>query len=156
MAMQRRIENRIRAQIPVEIVHSGSPQPRQLKTVDLSPRGAFISSDEKPPRDDVVLCNFDLPSDPYPYSFFGRVCYLKGFEEDKQEAETKKTAPPQERGFGVSFLDTTPIERLRLRSRLEDVQKTIRRTDVFKTQRLARLKKGLKALWRRLTDLNIS
>ncbi len=154
--MQRRLENRIRAQIPVEIVHSGCKTPQQLKTVDLSPRGAFISSDEKPPRDDVVLCNFDLPSDPYPYSFFGRVCYIKGFETAAHKGDANKKDAPTKRGFGLSFIDTTPIERLRLRSRLEEVEKNIRRADVFKRQQISKLKQRLSALWRRLLDLHIT
>lgn len=110
--MKQRFEMRRSIHIPVEIVTAMWDEPIWFRTSDLTPRGAFVESEFLPNTGDHLVCSFDLglgSSPQYNYCFFGEVTRVNLL---------RRLVDRGRPGFGVRFLDTTPIERLKIRNAL--------------------------------------
>ncbi len=106
MLIGKRYEQRIPADVNLQItsVKAGLTVPSKAR--DLSPRGAFVETDVPLGVGDLILCEFELPGALTPFSFFAEVV-----REDTEDRDSW--------GFGVEFMFTTTLERLDIRSELE-------------------------------------
>ena len=104
--MYKRYEVRRKLSLPVEIISSFADDPFVLRIHDLSPRGAFIESELMPDLGEHIVCSFDLNS---PYCFFGEVSRVNLLRR------TSDTGAP---GFGIRFMDASPLDRLSMREAL--------------------------------------
>jgi hypothetical protein len=109
--MSKRFEVRRLAGVPVEVISARSDLPLEFVSFDLSPRGAFLMSDAIPRVGEQIVCSFALDADEGPFCFFGEVTRVN------RGRRTNDAGPT---GFGVTFLDATPLERMKIRSCLRD------------------------------------
>jgi hypothetical protein len=104
--MYKRSEVRRQLIVPVEIIASFADTPFYLCAHDISPRGAFVESELMPNLGEHIICSFDLNE---PYCFFGEVSRVNLLRR-----ATDHGAP----GFGIRFMDATPLHRLAIRHSL--------------------------------------
>ena len=104
--MHKRFELRRNARVPVEIMTAMWEEPVKLYSQDLSPGGLFLSSEFFPESGLPVICSFKLHKDHFVYGKVSRI--------NRMRRETDRGRP----GFGVEFLYTTPLTRLRIREAL--------------------------------------
>jgi hypothetical protein len=104
--MQQRFEMRRSTDIPVKIMTSLWDEPLRLRTADLSPGGLFLSSDLILDPGLPIICSFSLRKEHFIY---GRVS-----RTNRMRRATDRGKP----GFGVEFMYTTPITRIRIRESL--------------------------------------
>jgi hypothetical protein len=104
--MYKRFEIRRRAQIPVEVITSLWDEPIKLVADDLSPRGTYLISEMMPNLGEHIICAFQLPKQDEEHTFFAEVSRVNWLRRKTD------TGMP---GFGVEFLDTTPLSRIRIR-----------------------------------------
>ena len=107
--MKYRFELRRSRQVPMEVITSHWDEPVWLQTGDLSPRGAYIESNYMPNLGEHVVCSFRLGKKKS-YDFFGQVTRVN---------LGRRRADAGPAGFGVEFLDCTPLERLQIRDALK-------------------------------------
>jgi hypothetical protein len=107
--MHKRYEMRRSFGIPLEVITANWDDPIGLIAGDLSPRGTFIQSEMIPDFGEQVVCSFNLKPGAREYCFFGEVTRINMLRR-----KTDMGHP----GFGVKFLDTSPIERLAIRHSL--------------------------------------
>ena len=110
--MKKRWELRRLAGVHMEMISSRCREILDVFTGDLSPRGAYVVSPLVPAVGDHLVCCFSLGAVPREYLFFGEVTRVN-------LGRRRGDAGPI--GFGVRFLDTTPFERLLIRSELRGV-----------------------------------
>ena len=106
--MKYRFELRRGSEVPMEVITSHWDEPVDLKTGDISPRGAYIMSNFMPNLGDHVICSFQLGKKKR-FDFFGEVTRVN---------LGRRAADVREPGFGVEFLDSTPLERIQIRDAL--------------------------------------
>ncbi len=104
--MKQRYEMRRQANIPVEIITSLWDGPIRLRASNLSPGGLFVNSEMLLDPGMPIICAFELHKDHFIYGRVARVNRLRRV--------TDRGRP----GFGVEFMYTTPITRLRIREAL--------------------------------------
>lgn len=105
--MHNRFEIRRSAGIPIELITSAWDEPVDLLTGDLSPRGVFVQSEFMPDKGEHVVCSFKIMNGTlYEYCFFGEVTRVNLLRR-----RTDVGWP----GFGIEFLDATPLDRIRIR-----------------------------------------
>jgi hypothetical protein len=104
--MQQRFEMRRSADIPVEITTSLWDRPVRLRASDLSPGGLFLNSELILDPGLPIICSFRLFKEHFVY---GRVSRM-----NRMRRATDRGKP----GFGVEFMYTTPITRIRIREAL--------------------------------------
>lgn len=104
--MHKRFEMRRSTDIPVEIVTAMGDEPIMLYASDLSPGGLFLKSDLLFDSGLPVICSFKLRADHFIYGKVARA--------NPMRRKTDRGRP----GFGVEFMYTTPITRLRIREAL--------------------------------------
>ncbi len=107
--MKNRFELRRSIHIPIEVITSMWDEPLIFQTGDLTPRGAYVISDLMPERGEHIVCSFNLLDNSFQgreYCFFGEVTRVNLFRRFIERGRP---------GFGVRFLDTTPLDRLRIR-----------------------------------------
>lgn len=110
--MKKRFEIRRAMKHPMEVFTSDWDEPVQLETSDLSPRGAYINCDCLPEMGEYVVCSFatEHPSGANTqYDFLGQVVRTNLMRREEERGEA---------GFGVEFLDSKPMERIKLREHL--------------------------------------
>ncbi len=107
--MHKRHEMRRSYGMPLEVITSEWNQPIELTARDLSPRGTFIESDIVPDFGDQIVCSFKMGPDKPEYCFFGEVTRVNLHRRKTDRGRA---------GFGVRFLDATPMERLNIREAL--------------------------------------
>jgi hypothetical protein len=110
--MKKRCETRRLAGVHMEMISSRCRETLDVFTGDLSPRGAYVVSPLVPAVGDHLVCCFSLGEKPREYLFFGEVTRVS-------LGRRRGDAGPA--GFGVRFLDATPLERLLIRSELRGV-----------------------------------
>jgi hypothetical protein len=108
--MYKRFEVRRKTQIPIEVITSLWDEPLKLVAEDLSPRGTYVISEMMPNLGEHIVCAFLLPKIGEELTYFGEVSRINWFRR-----KTDKGMP----GFGVSFLDTTPMDRIKIREALQ-------------------------------------
>ena len=106
--MYKRFEMRRSAGVPIEVISAKSDLPIDFVTWDLSPAGAFLMSDAIPTIGEQLVCSFNL-DDARSFCFFSEVSRIN---RGRRACDTN---PP---GFGVRFLDPSPLERLDIRGAL--------------------------------------
>ncbi|MCP4600994.1 MAG: hypothetical protein GY847_10795 [Proteobacteria bacterium] len=106
--MHKRFEMRRSIGVPIEIISSMWDDPIELVASDLSPRGTYLQTEFMPESGEHVVCSFNLKGFPN-YCFFGEVTRVNLLRR-----RTDFSWP----GFGVSFLDASPFERLQIRHAL--------------------------------------
>ena len=119
--MQKRFEMRRSTDIPVEIMTAAWDEPIRLYARDLSPGGLFVRSEFFLDAGVPVICSFKLHKEHYVYG--------KVLRANMMRRRTDRGRP----GFGVEFLYTTPITRLRIRESLRGLPPPIparRRSDL--------------------------
>lgn len=104
--MYKRFEIRRQTALPVEIIASFADEPFFLTARNISPRGAFLESELLPDLGEHLICSFDLDKN---FCFFGEVNRVNLMRRRRE------TGRP---GFGVEFLDTTPLHRMAIRNAL--------------------------------------
>ena len=104
--MQKRFEMRRSTDIPVEIMTAMWDEPIRLRAGDLSPGGLFLHSELFPDPGTPIICSFKLHKEHYVYG--------KVLRRNPMRRRSDRGRP----GFGVEFLYTTPITRLRIREAL--------------------------------------
>ena len=107
--MYKRFEIRRKAQIPIEVVTNFCDTPVKFISFDLSPRGTYLISDFLPDIGEHIVCSFNLNRDDGEFCFFGEVNRINWLRR-----KTDNGRP----GFGVQFMDTTPLSRLKMRAAL--------------------------------------
>ena len=100
----------------MEIISEKSDLPMDFVTWDLSPQGAYLMTDAVPKAGLQIVCSFSLGKEARSYCFFAEISRTNKGRRDKD------TGPI---GFGISFIDPTPLERLQIRGLLRG-QKTSR------------------------------
>jgi hypothetical protein len=105
--MQKRFEVRRSAIIPIEVAAPSWDEPVDLLAGDLSPRGMYLFSEEMPEVGEYIFCSFGLAGNADEYCFMSRVNRINWHRR-----RTDCLRP----GFGIEFMDTRPLERLRLRA----------------------------------------
>lgn len=106
--MYKRFELRRSIGIPMEIITSLWDEPIDLVASDLSPRGAYIETELMPEYGEHLVCSFTLPG-LEECCFFGEVSRVNLFRRKRESGRP---------GFGVNFLDPSPMQRLRIRHSL--------------------------------------
>jgi len=106
--MYKRFEMRRLLGIPIEVITSLWDDPIDLVASNLSPRGAYIESEFMPESGEHIVCSFALQGAPL-CCLFGEVRRVNFFRRKSENGRP---------GFGVSFLDASPIQRLRIRHSL--------------------------------------
>jgi hypothetical protein len=109
--MSKRFEVRRLAGVPMEVISAKSDLPLEFVSFNLSPRGAYLMSDAAPRVGEQIVCAFSLYGASKPFCFFGEVSRVN-------RGRRKNDLGPT--GFGVTFLDSTALERLTIRSLLRD------------------------------------
>lgn len=110
--MYARYEMRRALRVPVELVSPEWDEPVTLTSADLSPRGCFLPSRVLLERGTPVVVSFRLGADAAEWTLFGEVVRVSAF---------RRRSDPYAGGFGVRFVGTRAMERLRLRERLRGV-----------------------------------
>ena len=105
--MQKRYEVRRSTVIPTEVAAPFWDEPVDLLAADVSPRGMYLLSEEMPEVGEFLFCSFALPRVDAEYCFLSRVNRINWHRR-----RTDCTRP----GFGIEFMNTTPLNRLRIRS----------------------------------------
>ena len=113
--MYKRFESRRMAGIPMEIITSRTDLPVEFITFDLSPGGAYLMTEAEPRLGDQIVCAFDLDGES-PLCFFGEVSRVN---------RGRRACDQGPKGFGIRFLDTTPMERIKIRHSLRSLAPTI-------------------------------
>ncbi len=105
--MNRRREERLGADLPIEIVPTDTRTRPFLATIrDLSAGGAFIQSALPFSVGDLMFCSFELYDQEKSLSLFAKVVHV---DDHWQEATQEN------RGFGIQFIDTTVFDRFQIR-----------------------------------------
>lgn len=107
--MYKRFEIRRSARIPIEVITNMWDEPLSLMADDLSPRGTYLVSEMMPNLGEHIVCSFRLPRIEREQMFFGEVSRINWY---------RRKADKGRPGFGVKFIDTTPMDRLRIREAL--------------------------------------
>lgn len=107
-----RYEMRRAVRIPVELISPDWDEPVTLTSADLSPRGCYLPSRVLLERGTPVVLSFRLGSDPAEWTLFGEVVRVSAW---------RRVTDRHDGGFGVRFVGTRPMDRLRLRERLRGV-----------------------------------
>jgi hypothetical protein len=107
--MKKRFEHRHAIQCPIEVISAAWDEAVTLDATDLSPRGAYIESALLPDKGEDIVCSFRLDASKT-FDFFARVERVNLLRRDGEIEGA---------GFGVRFLDATPIDRLSIRDRLK-------------------------------------
>lgn len=107
--MHKRFEMRRSLDVPVEIITSFWDDPVDLVASDLSPRGAYLESEYMPEPGEHVVCCLEIGDTTGEFCFFGEVTRINFLRR-----KTDGGRP----GFGVQFLDCTPLDRLAIRGAL--------------------------------------
>jgi len=109
--MIKRFEVRHAVQCPMEVISANWDEVITLDARDLSPRGAYIESDLLPDMGEDLVCSFKIGHGK-PFDFFARVERVNLLRRDSDSDGA---------GFGVSFLDASPLQRLIIRDSLKNV-----------------------------------
>jgi hypothetical protein len=107
--MYKRFETRRSLVIPIELITPQWDEPINLFAGDLSPRGVYVKTDLMPQAGEHVVCSFTLLRGRPEYCFFGEVTRV-----NMHRRKTDRSWP----GFGIEFLDITPLQRLSIRHAL--------------------------------------
>ena len=107
--MQKRFEVRRSTQILTEVAAPSWDVPVALLARDLSPRGMYLQSERIPEIGEHLFCAFALARAPREHCFLSKVNRVNWHRR-----RTDQSRP----GFGVEFLDVSPLNRLRIRSAL--------------------------------------
>jgi len=108
--METRFEERRNASIPIEVISvQNKSSPISMTTRDMSPRGAYIESALSYAMGDRLIFRFTLPKSDKSFSFIAEVERVDNYWREGNLVKE---------GFGVSFIDTRPHERLTIRSYL--------------------------------------
>lgn len=110
--MKKRFELRRSIETPVEIITSFWDEPVDLIASDLSPRGAYLESELMPEPGEHVVCSLELEHCTRDFCFFGEVTRIN---LNRRKSDGGKP------GFGIEFLDCTPLDRLAIREALRGV-----------------------------------
>ena len=105
--MHKRFEVRRSVMIPTEVAAPFWDVPVDLLAADVSPRGMYLYSEEMPTIGEYLFCSFSLARDDPEYCFLSRVNRINWHRR-----RTDRLRP----GFGIEFMDTSPLKRLRIRS----------------------------------------
>lgn len=107
----RRMEIRRAIHRHLEIIGPGWDEPVMLVADDLSPSGAYIESDLLPEPGEHVVCAFDLEdrTGHRSYCLFGEV---------RRVNPSRRVTDFGASGFGIEFLDASPLERIGIRAAL--------------------------------------
>ncbi|MDJ0762498.1 MAG: PilZ domain-containing protein [Myxococcota bacterium] len=122
--MYKRYELRRSFNFPLEVITSDWDEPIDLIASDLSPLGAYIESELFPGAGEHVVCSFNLLRGRPEYCFFGEVTRINFLRR-----RTDNGRP----GFGIKFLDTTPVKRIQIRHSLRGLPPpipSVRRTRI--------------------------
>lgn len=120
--MQKRFEMRRSTDIPVEIMTAMWDEPVRLYAGDLSPGGLFLRSEFFLDAETPVICTFKLHKEHFVYG--------KVLRQNPMRRRTDRGRP----GFGVEFMYTTPLTRLRIREALRGLPPPIpakKRADIL-------------------------
>ncbi len=109
--MYKRFEIRRKADFPVEVITNLWDEPIPLIADDFSPRGTYLISELMPNVGEHIICSFNLPK-LGEHMYFGEVSRVNWLRRS-----TDKGRP----GFGVEFLDISPLTRLKIREALKDL-----------------------------------
>ena len=112
--MYKRFESRRMAAVPMEIITAKTDLPMEFVTFDLSPGGAYLMTDAVPRLGEQVVCAFDLEGDA-PMCFFGVVSRIN---------KGRRACDKGPHGFGIRFLDASPMERLTIRQSIRALAPT--------------------------------
>jgi len=104
-----RYEMRRAMRIPVELMTPDWDEPVTLTSADLSPRGCYLPSRVLLERGTPVVVSFRLGSDAAEWTLFG---------EGVRVSAWRRLTDRHDGGFGVRFVGTRAMDRLRLRERL--------------------------------------
>ena len=107
--MQKRFEMRRTIETPIEIITSFWDEPVNLIASDLSPRGAYLESELMPELGEHVVCSLELEEGTREFCFFGEVTRIN---------LNRRKADGGRPGFGIQFLDCSPMDRLMIRAAL--------------------------------------
>ena len=107
--MYKRFEIRRKTHIPVEVITNLWDEPVKLMADDFSPRGTYLISELMPNIGEHIICSFELPR-LGEHTYFAEVSRVNWFRR-----RTDRGLP----GFGVEFLDTTPMGRIQIREALQ-------------------------------------
>ena len=107
--MHKRFEMRRTIGTPIEIITSFWDEPVDLIASDLSPRGAYLESELMPEPGEHIVCSLELDNGIQEFCFFGEVTRV-----NLNRRATDGGRP----GFGIQFLDCSPLERLAIRDAL--------------------------------------
>jgi hypothetical protein len=108
--MYKRFEIRRHAQIPMEVITNLWDEPVKLMADDLSPRGTYLVSEMMPNLGEHIICSFQLPRLRRERMFFGEVTRINWYRRQSDSGRP---------GFGVRFMDTTPMDRIKIREALQ-------------------------------------
>jgi hypothetical protein len=107
--MKKRYETRKRARVSMEVITSSWDDALAFETSDLSPEGAFVRSEILPAVGEHIVCVFRLEGARREFSLFGEVARVN---------LRRRRSDYGKPGFGVRFLDATPLDRLVMRHSL--------------------------------------
>lgn len=110
--MQKRFEIRRSTEMLTEVAAPTWDLPVELIASDLSPRGMYLQSDELPDMGEHMFLSFCLSGERREYCFLSRVKRV-----NRRRRRTDVRLP----GFGVEFLDISPMNRLRIRSSIREL-----------------------------------
>jgi len=106
--MYKRYELRRTAYVPMEVISARSDLPMLFTTADLSPGGAYVTSEIAPPIGEHLVCSFDL-------GLARELCFFGEVSRINLGRRMHDRGPL---GFGIRFLDAGPRERLSIRRML--------------------------------------
>jgi hypothetical protein len=107
--MYKRFEIRRSLEIPIELITPQWDDPVNLVAGDLSPRGAYVQTEMMPESGEHVVCSFNLQLGRPEYCFFGEIIRINMLRRKNDRGWP---------GFGIKFLDISPLERLTIRHAL--------------------------------------
>ncbi|MDD5308472.1 MAG: PilZ domain-containing protein [Deltaproteobacteria bacterium] len=107
--MRKRYETRKRARVAMEVITSSWDDALEFETSDMSPQGAFVQSEILPTVGEHIVCVFTLEGTKREFALFGEVARV-----NLRRRRSDYGRP----GFGVRFLDATPLDRLVMRHSL--------------------------------------
>jgi hypothetical protein len=108
--MDERYEIRHAVKYPIDVMTPYLDEPVRLEMLDLSPGGAYISCDCLPDPGEWVVCAFTTGRN-HQYEFFGQVVRTNLMRRTEEQGKA---------GFGVEFLNTSAVDRLRIRQQLRE------------------------------------